>query len=112
MRFLMVCAIALTVSASSVTAQENIVHFTPTVGYPTFAVREPVMHLKPGTRLVSNTNFGAYYTEEGGDFPGEVGPFYIDGATTEDTLVVRVIKVVPNHDLAASGLYSDFGGLA
>ncbi len=103
---------SLVVLVAPASAQENTVHFTPTVGYPTYAVREPVLHLKPGTRLVSSTNFGAYYTEEGGDFPGEVGPFYIDGATTEDTLVVRVIKVEPNHDLAVSGLYSDFGGLA
>jgi acetamidase/formamidase len=96
-----------------VAGQENTVHFTPTVGYPTFAVREPVLHLKPGTTLVSKTNFGDYYTEEGGDFPGEVGPFYIDGATTEDTLVVRVIKVQPNHDIAASTLFSNFiSGLA
>ncbi len=108
----MLCTIALSLSSSSVTAQENIVHFTPTVGYPTFAVREPVLRIKPGTRLVSNTNFGDYYTEQGGAFPGEVGPIYIEGATTEDTLVIRVIKVEPNHDFAASRLYSDFGGLA
>ena len=111
MRVLLLCAMSLVVSVPA-SAQDNVVHFTPTVGYPTFAVREPVLHLKPGTRLVSNTNFGAYYTEEDGAFPGEVGPFYIDGATTEDTLVVRIIKVEPNHDLAASRLYSDFGGLA
>ena len=112
MRSLILSAIALTVSAPSIMAQENTVHFTPTVGYPTFAVREPVLRIKPGTRLVSNTNFGDYYTEEGGDFPGEVGPFYIEGATTEDTLVIRVIKVEPNHDLAASSLSDRFGGLA
>jgi hypothetical protein len=111
MRLSIVCTIAVLVSVSLGEAQETV-RFTPTVGYPTFAVREPVMHLKPGTTLISNTNFGAYYTEEGGDFPGEVGPFYIDGATTEDTLVVKVIKVQPNHDLAASRLYADFGGLA
>ncbi|MCH7775555.1 MAG: acetamidase/formamidase family protein, partial [Gemmatimonadetes bacterium] len=71
-----------------------------------------VMHIKPGTVLISNTMFGPYYTEEGGAFPGEVGPFYIDGATTNDMLVVEVIRVRPNHDIAASQIYSDFGGLA
>ena len=91
---------------------QQTVRFTPTVGYPTFAVREPVLRIQPGTTLISNTNFGAYYTEEGGDFPGEVGPFFIEGATTEDTLVVRVLEVEPNHHLAASRLYADFGGLA
>ncbi len=70
------------------------------------------MHIKPGTVLISNTMFGPYYTEEGGAFPGEVGPFYIDGATTNDMLVVEVIRVRPNHDIAASQIYSDFGGLA
>ena len=91
---------------------QDTVRFTPTVGHPTFAVREPVLRIKPGTVLISNTMFGAYYTEAGGAFPGEVGPFYIEGATTNDMLAVRVISVKPNHDLAAARVYSDFGGLA
>ena len=111
MRASTVFAVAVLLLASLAQAQETV-RFTPTVGYPTYAVREPVLHIKPGTTLVSSTNFGAYYTEEGGDFPGEVGPFFIEGATTEDTLVVRVIEVRPNHHLAASQLYGDFGGLA
>lgn len=92
-------------------AQETV-DFTPTVGYPTFAVREPVLRLKPGTVLRSRTNHGAYYDEGGGAFPGEVGPFYIEGATTEDTLVVEILEVTPNHHLAGAQVYSDFGGLA
>ncbi len=90
----------------------DTVRFTPTVGYPTFAVRDPVLRIQPGTVLISNTNFGAYYTEQGGAFPGEVGPIYIEGATTNDVLVVEVISVRPNSNLAASHVYSDFGGLA
>jgi len=93
-------------------AIQDTVRFTPTVGHPTFAVREPVLRIKPGTVLVSNTMFGPYYTEEGGAFPGEVGPFYIEGATTNDILVVKILRVRPNHHLAASRLYADFGGLA
>ena len=93
-------------------AVQDTVRFTPTVGHPTFAVREPVMRLKPGTVLVSKTMFGPYYTEQDGAFPGEVGPFYIEGATTNDVLVVKIIRVRPNHHLAATKLYSDFGGLA
>jgi acetamidase/formamidase len=93
-------------------AAQDTVRFTPTVGHPTFAVRPPVMRIKPGTVLVSNTMFGPYYTEQGGAFPGEVGPFYIEGATTNDVLVVKIIKVRPNTDLAAAQLYADFGGLA
>ncbi|MGH9260251.1 MAG: acetamidase/formamidase family protein [Acidimicrobiales bacterium] len=91
---------------------QDTVRFTPTVGHPTFAVRTPVLRIKPGTVLVSNTMFGPYYTEQGGAFPGEVGPFYIEGATTNDVLVVKILKVRPNTDLAAAQLYSDFGGLA
>ncbi|MGH7676235.1 MAG: acetamidase/formamidase family protein [Gemmatimonadales bacterium] len=91
---------------------QDTVRFTPTVGYPTFAVRTPVLRIKPGTVLVSNTMFGPYYTEQGGAFPGEVGPFYIEGATTNDVLVVKILKVRPNTDLAAAQLYPDFGGLA
>ena len=41
----------------------DTVRFTPTVGYPTFAVRDPVLRIQPGTVLISNTNFGEYYTE-------------------------------------------------
>jgi acetamidase/formamidase len=93
-------------------ATQDTVRFTPTVGHPTFAVREPVARLKPGTVLISKTMFGPYYTEAGGAFPGEVGPFFIEGATTNDMLAVKIIRVRPNHHLAATQLYSDFGGLA
>ncbi len=103
--------VALVFSITSLAAQDTV-RFTPTVGHPTFAVREPVMHIQPGTILISNTMFGPYYTEQGGAFPGEVGPFYIDGATTNDMLAVEVIQVRPNHEIAASQIYSDFGGLA
>src|SRR3989304_6309478 len=98
---------ALAVQGSPV----DTVRFTPTVGYPTFAVREPVLRVKPGTVLISNTMHGPYYTPEGGAFPGEVGPIYIEGATTNDMLGVKVIRVRPNTDLAAAQPYSDFGGL-
>ena len=91
---------------------QDTVRFTPTVGQPTFAVREPVLRVQPGTVIVSNTMHGAYYTEQGGAFPGEVGPIYVEGATPNDILVVRILRVRPNTDLAAARLYADFGGLA
>ncbi len=97
--------------AAGAAAQERV-EFTPEVGYPTFAVREPVLRIRPNTILVSNTMMGPYYTEEGGAFPGEVGPFYIEGATTEDTLVIEILKVRPNHTIAAAQVSSSFGGLA
>ncbi len=88
------------------------VEFKPEKGWPTFAVRDPVLRIQPNTTLVSNTMFGDYYSEQGGAFPGEVGPIYIEGATTEDTLVVKILKIRPNYKYAASGVYSNFGGLA
>jgi acetamidase/formamidase len=90
---------------------QDTVRFTPTIQQPTFAVREPVLRIQPGTVLISETNFGAYYSEEGGAFPGEVGPIYVEGATTDDMLVVKIIEVTPNSPYAGSRLYSDFGGL-
>jgi len=107
--FLIVAAIA----ASSVTGfAQDTVRFEPKIAQPTFAVREPVLRITPGTVLISRTNFGPYYTEKGGAFPGEVGPIYVEGATTKDILVVRIHRIRPNHDIAAAQIYSDFGGLA
>lgn len=91
---------------------QDTVRFTPTVGYPTFAVRDPVLRIKPNTVLISNTMHGAYYTREGGAFPGEVGPFYIEGATTNDMVVVRILRVMPNTGLAAANVRGSFGGLS
>jgi len=71
-----------------------------------------VLRVKPNTILISNTNFGPYYTEQDGPFPGEVGPIYVEGATTSDMLVVEIIRVHPNYKYAAAKLYPDFGGLA
>jgi acetamidase/formamidase len=92
------------------TAQDTI-RFTPTKGYQTFAVREPVLRVKPGTTLISNTLMGGYYTEAGGAWPGEVGPIYIEGATTNDILVVRIKKIRPNHQFGPAAINTNFGGL-
>jgi acetamidase/formamidase len=73
---------------------------------PTFAVREPVLRIQPGTTVDSRTfsRPGDYYDKAGGGWPGEVGPFYIEGATPEDTLVVRILRVRPNRDRAVSAV--------
>ena len=97
---------------TAVAVSGDTVRFEPTVQYRTFAVREPVLTVQPGTVLISSTHFDDYYTEEGGTFPGEVGPIYVDGATTNDVLVVKIVKITLNHDVAGAQLYSDFGGLA
>jgi hypothetical protein len=48
---------------------------------------------------------------EGVAFPGEVGPFYVEGATTNDMLVVKILHVMPITGLAAANVSSGFGGL-
>jgi amidase len=100
MRSLILSVILL--SASS--AFGETIKFTPTSGVPTYAVREPVLRLKPGDTVESRsfTRPGDYYDKEGGTWPGEVGPFLIEGATTNDTLVVRILKVRPNRATAVS----------
>ena len=88
------------------TASAETVRFTPTSGASTFAVREPVLRLKPGDVLESRTfsRPGDYYDRDGGDWPGEVGPILIEGVTAKDTLVVRILKVRPNRDTAVSNM--------
>lgn len=76
--------------------------FVPQKGYPTFAKRPPVFTVKPGDILVTNTLWGAWFERDGGAWPGEVGPIEIEGATPEDTLVVKILKLAPNHDTAVS----------
>lgn len=82
------------------------IKFEPTAGVPSFAVREPVLRVKPGA-IVETRTFsrpGDYYERAGGAWPGEVGPFYIEGATTDDTLVVKILKVRLNRDTAVSAV--------
>ena len=76
--------------------------FKPPAGVQTFAVREPVLRVKPGDTVETETLYGGYYEREGGEWPGEVGPFYIEGATPNDTLVVKIVRLRPNRDHAVS----------
>ena len=82
------------------------IRYEPTAGVPTFAVRDPVLRLKPGAVVETRTfsRPGDYYDRAGGPWPGEVGPFYIEGATPEDTLVVRILRLRPNRDRAVSAV--------
>ena len=93
---------ALLVLAAPALAGAQTITFTPTSGVQTFAVREPVLRLAPGT-IVQTKTFsrpGDYY--DGGAWPGEVGPFFIEGAAPGDTLVVRLLRLRPNRDTAVS----------
>lgn len=107
-------ALGLLLLASSPIQAQTTVRFEPTSGAPTFAVREPVLRIRPGTILESRTfsHPGDYYEVQGGPWPGEVGPIYIEGATTNDTLVVRVLKVRPNRDTAVSTIGPSLSAVA
>jgi len=100
--------------AFSTAAQSETRRFKPTQGVQTFAVREPVLRIKPGDIVETETLYGGYYARPGGEWPGEVGPLYIEGATPNDTLVVKILRLRPNRDHAVSthtpGGYSAIAG--
>jgi len=102
--------IMLWVFANPSTAAE-VHHFKPSKGYQTYAVREPVLRLKPGDTIETNTLYSDFFTEKDGPWPGEVGPFYIDGATPEDTLVIKILKIRPNIASGRSGTSTTYGSL-
>lgn len=80
--------------------------FEPTDGVPSFGVREPVLRIKPGDVVETRTfsRPGDYYERAGGAWPGEVGPFHIEGATPDDTLVVKILRLRLNRDTAVSAV--------
>jgi len=82
--------------------EAQTIQFKPTKGYRTFAVREPVLRVKPGQIVETESLYGGYYERAGGAWPGEVGPFFIEGATANDTLVVKIIRLRTNRDHAVS----------
>jgi acetamidase/formamidase len=81
--------------------------FKPTVGVQTFAVRPPVLRIRAGDTVETETfsRPGDYYDPATArPWPGEVGPFYIENAEPGDTLVVRILKLAPNRDVAISNV--------
>ena len=102
MRPVLMAAILLAFQAQTPTT----IRFEPKDGVPTFAVREPVLRIAPGTTVETRTfsRPGDYYERAGGAWPGEVGPFWIEGATPNDTLVVRIVRLRPNRDTAVSAV--------
>jgi len=105
-------ALTIAICLLAGTASAEVHKFTPTGGVATFAVRQPVLRIKPGDTVVSPTFSmpGDYYEKDGGAWPGEVGPFHIDGAAPGDTLVVKILKVELNRETAVSAIRP--GGLS
>jgi acetamidase/formamidase len=97
-------ALTLCLLAGTIIVMAETHRFTPQNGVATYAVRPPVLRVKPGDIVESPTlsRAGDYYEKEGGPWPGEVGPVFIEGATADDTLVVRILKVRLNRDSAVS----------
>jgi acetamidase/formamidase len=98
--------------ASAHAARAEVHRFKPTIGHPTFARREPVLRIRPGDIVQTETLWGEWYERPGGRWPGEVGPFYIEGAMPGDTLVVKILRLRPNRDIAISTHNPTFGLLA
>jgi len=104
MRFAFVTVAVLALSGV-VSAETH--KYKPVAGVPTFAVRPPVLTVKPGDTVETETfsRPGDYYDPKvAGPWPGEVGPFHIDGAAPGDTLVVRIVKLTPNREVAVSNV--------
>ncbi|NIM13763.1 MAG: acetamidase [Candidatus Aminicenantes bacterium] len=101
----------LTICTVGMTTAE-IHHFKPAQGYHTYAVREPVLRIKPGDIIETHTLFSDYFTKKDGSWPGEAGPIYVERATPEDTLVVKIIKIRPNINIGRSGTSLIYGSLA
>jgi acetamidase/formamidase len=102
--FMLITCMAGTLSA-------EVHKFKPVKGYHTYAVREPVLRIKPGDILDTHTLFADYFTKKDGSWPGEAGPIYIEGATPGDTLVIKIIKLRPNMEIGRSGTSQVYGSL-
>jgi len=74
-------------------------------------VRPPVLTVKPGDVLESETLWGEWYEKAGGKWPGEVGPIAIEGAEPGDTLAIHLADLTPARTWGASTLIPFFGGL-
>ena len=105
-------ALTLAIGLLAGAAGADVHQFTPKGGVATFAVRPPVLKVKPGDTVVSPTFSlpGDYYEKDGGAWPGEVGPFHIEGAAPGDTLVVKILRVELDRDTAVSAIRP--GGLS
>jgi acetamidase/formamidase len=101
MRPIVAAAVFLLCIFPGVLAQ-NVVHYTTTnanVKY-LFATAEPVLHLKPGDILDTNTL----------DCFGD-GPFYVEGAEPGDTLAVKILDLQVNGDTGVGAFSPGFGSI-
>jgi acetamidase/formamidase len=106
-----VLALGLSTLVALAPASAETHRLRPSVGHPTFAARDPVLIVRPGDVVESETLWGEWYEKAGGRWPSEVGPIAIESALPGDTLVVEILKVRPNRDTAVSTQGGRFGAL-
>lgn len=105
--------LAAAVLAASVPCTAAEVHrFQPKQGHQTYAVREPVLRVRPGDTIETSTLYSDFFTAKDGPWPGEVGPIYVEGAEPGDTLVVRILKIRPNIATGRSGTSKTYAVLS
>jgi amidase len=110
MRFALSLAVALlTFAPAAIRSQAPAIHqFTPTQFYTTYSfAHPPALRIKAGDRVITKT-IDAAGTDWNGNpvSPGgnpQTGPFYIDGAEPDDTLVVRFERIETNRATGYSG---------
>src|SRR5246127_743379 len=106
---------------TSAALAQNVVHYTTTnanVKY-LFATAEPVLRLKSGDILDTNTLdcFGNGLKKPGdtlsmatGDNP-LAGPFYVEGAEPGDTLAVKILDLQVDGDMGVGAFSPGFGSI-
>jgi amidase len=102
-------AAALIPLAAVVAGQAPATHrFTPTTFYTTYSfAHPPALRIKPGDHVVTTTIDAAGTDRDGRSVsPGgnpQTGPFFVEGAEPDDTLVVTFEKIAPNRATGYSG---------
>ena len=100
---------------------QNVVHYTTTTANVKylFATAEPVLRLKSGDILDTNTLdcFGNGLKKPGdtlsmakGDNP-LAGPFYVEGAEPGDTLAVKILDLQVDGDMGVGAFSPGFGSI-
>src|SRR4029077_17033111 len=100
---------------------QNVVHYTTTTANVKylFATAEPVLRLKSGDILDTNTLdcFGNGLKKPGdtlsmakGDNP-LAGPFYVDGAEPGDTLAVKILDLQVDGEMGVGAFSPGFGSI-
>ena len=96
---------------SSQTAAGETHRLQVSEGQQSYAVREPVLRVAPGDVIESSTLYSDFFTAKDGPWQGEVGPVYVEGATPDDVLVIKILKIRPNIATGRSGTSRVYGSL-